>query len=186
VFYWAVDYDAPPGDQAAIDAYSDGWASVVGDDRGRNPYGGFWPLSRLKAAGKARRLWGTPAWSGSEWATAGLVPDIMQGGIVTVGGVQCDLDAALSVDYGQWPRPPASDTRAWQWHTCTGTESFAAVARNLPAPGMSVAHILRATCTKNSGHWDGGTFDGLNYDLGDPPENPHHPLEAGTRLWVLA
>jgi hypothetical protein len=182
VFYWAVDYDAPPGDQPLIEGYSDGWADVVGDDRGRNAYGGYWPLSRLKAAGKARRLWGTPAWSGDNWATSGLTPDIMQGAMITIGGVQCDLDAALSADFGQWPRP-ANPALTWQWWTTNGDQSFAAVARHT---GMTVAHILRATCVKNGGHWDQGTFDGLNYDLGDPVEDPHRPLAAGTRLWVLA
>lgn len=134
VFYWAIDYDAPPGDQALIDAYSDGWANVVGDDRGRNAYGGYWPLSRLRAAGKAARLWGTPAWSGTEWATSGLVPDIMQGAFVTIGGVQCDLDAAHGTDYGQWPRPSLSGPPYPHYFDGSTTLAQAAASRGMSLP----------------------------------------------------
>lgn len=185
--FFACDYDAPPGDQALIDAYLDGTASVLGDDRGRNIYGGYWPLSRAKANGKAKRLWGTPAWSGSEWATSGLAPDIMQGAMVNIGGVQCDLDAGLSSDFGQWPRP-TGPTFNWGWWTTDGNESLAAVSRRLTragAPGMSPAHILRATCTKTGGHWDAQMFGWLNEVLGDPGEPSHTPIAAGSKLWVL-
>lgn len=103
--YFACDYDAPPGDQAAIDAYLDGCASVMGDDRGRNIYGGFWPTSRARAAGKAKRVWGTIAWSGNNWVTANWTPQIMQGLTVSVGGVSVDVDHSHGADYGQWPRP---------------------------------------------------------------------------------
>src|SRR5206468_1473451 len=65
---------------------------------------------------------GTAAWSGNEWATSGLTPDIMQGGLVTVGGVQCDLDAGLSSDFGQWPRPRVVAT--WQALVTDGTFSL--------------------------------------------------------------
>ena len=185
--YFAVDYDAPPGDQPAINAYFDGTASVLGDDRGRNGYGGYWPMSRAKAAGKVGRIWGTPAWSGSEWATSGLVPDIMQGGLVTIGGVQCDLDAGLSRDFGQWPRP-TGPALSWSWWTTDGKVSLAAVSRELVrrgSPSMSPAHILRATCTKDGGHWDSQMFSWLNDVLGDPGEGSHTPIPAGAKLWVL-
>lgn len=184
--YFACDYNAPPEDQGAIDAYLDGCTSVIGPAR-VGMYGGYWPLSRAKAAGKAAYFWGTPAWSGSEWATSGFVPHIMQGGLVTIGGVQCDLDAGLSSDFGQWPRP-TGQTFTWSWWTTDGNESLAAVSRRLTragAPGMSPAHILRATCAKNGGHWDTGTFDWLNSVLGDPGEPSHTPIPAGAKLWVL-
>lgn len=186
--YFAADWDAAPGQQTAINAYLDGAAAVVGLDR-VGIYGGYWPLSRARDAGAARYYWGTPAWSGTNWAT-GFTPDIMQGGFVTVGGVQCDLDAGLTPDFGQFPRPKTGqDTHAWSWWTCDGHESLAAVARRLTragVPGMSPAHILRATCAKNGGHWDAGTFSWLNDVLGDPLNpDPHTALPAGARLWVL-
>lgn len=183
--YFAADWDATPGQQASINAYLDGCASVIGHSR-VGMYGGFWPVSRAKAAGKTSYIWGTPAWSGSNWST--LTPDIMQGGFVTIGGVQCDLDAALHADFGQWPRPATGPTFTWQWWTSDGNLSLAGISRQLAAkgaPGMSPAHILRATCMKDAGHWDAEMFSWLNYVLGDPIENPHHPIPAGSRLWVL-
>ncbi len=184
--YFAADWDAMPSQQGAINSYLDGCAAIIG--RGRvGLYGGYWPLSRARDAGKASYYWGTSAWSGTNWAT-GFTPDIMQGGFVTVGGVQCDLDAGLSNDYGQFPRPSSSETFTWGWWTTDGNESLAAVSRRLTAagaPGMSPAHILRATCLKLGGHWDAEMFAWLNYVLGDPVENPHHPIDAGSKLWVL-
>ncbi len=184
--YFAADWDATPGQQAAIDDYLDGCAAVIGRSR-VGVYGGYWPLSRARAAGKAAYYWGTPAWSGTEWVT-GFTPDIMQGGFVTIGGVQCDLDAGLHDDYGQWPRPSSPAQFTWQWLTTDGNMSLAGVSRQLTSagvPGMSPAHILRATCTKLNGHWDTQMFGWLNLVLGDPVEDPHTPIAAGSKLWVL-
>ncbi len=175
--YFACDYDAPPGDQLAISNYLDGCASVLGDDRGRNIYGGYWPLSRAKAAGKARRLWGTAAWSGNEWATSGLVPDIMQGALVTVGGVQCDLDAGLSADFGQWPRPAKAAT--WQALATDGTFSLEAAAT---ACHMLPSSILRRTAA-HYGAFDAvisAYVDGLAAGTIDPGA----PVPDRGKLWV--
>lgn len=176
--YFAVDYDAPPSDQGAIDAYFDGTASVLGDDGGRNGYGGYWPMSRARVAGKVKRIWGTPAWSGAEWATSGLVPDIMQGALVTIGGVQCDLDAGLSADFGQWPRPQTGAT--WQEYHTDGTASLAEVAAvcwRQPA-----SSVLRHTAT----HY--GAFDPVTAAYLDALASgslpPTAPIPAGGKLWV--
>jgi glycoside hydrolase-like protein len=183
--YFAADWDATPSQQSLINDYLDGCAAVLGIDR-VGIYGGYWPTSRAKAAGKCTYVWGTPAWSGTNWST-GFTPDIMQGGFVTIGGVQCDLDAGLRADYGQWPRP-ANGSFNWGWWVTDGNESLAAVSRRLTArgvPDMSPAHILRATCMKLGGHWDNQMFSWLNFVLGDPVQDPHTPISAGSRLWVL-
>jgi hypothetical protein len=104
--YFAADWDATPAQQAAINAYLDGAASVIGRPR-TGLYGGYWPLSRARTAGKTSRFWGTPAWSGTNWQTCGWQPHIMQGATVSVGGVSVDLDTSLAADFGQWPRPAA-------------------------------------------------------------------------------
>lgn len=97
--YFAIDYDAPESDQSAIDAYFSGVASVLGLAR-TGAYGGYWPLSRLKTAGLARWFWQTAGWSGSNrlsgmhlWQPASTV---------TINGVSCDHDTAMTADYGQW------------------------------------------------------------------------------------
>jgi len=76
----------------------------------------------------------------------------------------------------------------WSRYVTDGTLSLAGVARQLTrngAPGMNPAHILRATCVKNGGHWDAQTYAWLNTVLGDPPADPHTPIPAGAKLWVL-
>lgn len=176
--YFACDYNAPPGDQGEIDAYLDGTASVLGDDRGRNFYGGYWPASRARAAGKAKRIWGTLAWSGNNWATCGWVPDIMQGAYVSVGGVTCDLDAGNSTDFGQWPRP--ADVRTWQLWATLGHSSLTAVSH---ACKMTPAGVLQAT-SHHFGHLDPVISAYVN-GLADGTVQPHHVIPSGARLWVL-
>ena len=64
--FFAVDFDATPEQQAAINSYFDGVASVIKpDDIGM--YGGFWPMSRAFDAGKIKWGWQTYAWSGGNW-----------------------------------------------------------------------------------------------------------------------
>lgn len=106
--YFACDYDAPEAAQRTINNYLDGAAAVLGRAR-VGMYGGYWPLSRARAAARATYWWGTVAWSGDNWATCGWRPHIMQGPKVTIGGADCDLDAANYTDYGQWPRPKETD-----------------------------------------------------------------------------
>ena len=106
VIYFAVDYDVPDGDQPAINAYFDGVASVIGRAR-TGIYGGFWPVSRVRAAGKATYFWGTYAWSGSNWGSCGWAPHLMQQlAMVYIGGVQCDIDISAAADFGQYRGVP--------------------------------------------------------------------------------
>ncbi|GAA0286868.1 hypothetical protein GCM10009527_097970 [Actinomadura nitritigenes] len=97
--YFAVDFDASPSQQAAINAYLDGAASVIG--RGRvGIYGGYWPVKRALDAGKARWAWQTYAWSGSRWDPRAQLQQYDNG--ERIAGVDLDLDRAMVADYGQW------------------------------------------------------------------------------------
>lgn len=96
--YFAVDFDATPGDQVAIDAYLDGAASVIGRDR-VGIYGGYYPVKRALDGGKAAWAWQTMGWSGGQWDPRAV---IRQGAQKTINGVSCDLNTALADDYGQW------------------------------------------------------------------------------------
>ena len=117
--YFAADWDVAPAQQAAVDAYLDGCATVIGRAR-TGLYGGFWPCSRARLAGKASKFWGTVAWSGGNWA-GGWVPDVMQGAQVSVGGVSVDLDTGGTdrADFGQWPRPVAPGNEAFDMGSFT-------------------------------------------------------------------
>jgi hypothetical protein len=111
VIYFACDYDAPPEDQAGINAYLDGAAFALGGGWRRlgrkrlGVYGGYWPLSRARAAGKASYWWATPAWSGGEWDTHTWYHIMQSTQPSGMGGVNVDLDASMAADFGQWPRP---------------------------------------------------------------------------------
>jgi len=140
--YFAADWDATPQQQGLIDDYLRGCATVIGLKR-VGMYGGYWPLSRARAAGLATYFWGTPAWSGAMWSTSGFVPDIMQGAMATIGGVQCDLDAGLHENYGQYPlaaTPPSPAT--WGDWISKGHSSLLDISK---ATGMGCSTILRAT-----------------------------------------
>jgi hypothetical protein len=97
--YFAVDWDASAGQQAAINGYLDGAASVLG--RGQvGIYGGYGPVSRALDAGKATWAWQTYAWSGSRWDARAQLQQYSNDH--TLGGVGCDYDRAEKSDFGQW------------------------------------------------------------------------------------
>jgi len=97
--YFAVDFDASPDQQPALDSYFDGVASVLG--RGRTgAYGGYYPIQRLFNDGKIAYGWQTYAWSGGQWDSRAQLRQVENG--ITVGGADCDLDEAWATDFGQW------------------------------------------------------------------------------------
>lgn len=96
--YFACDFDATPGQQAAIDDCLRGAASVLGFPR-VGLYAGYYPLTRAKENGSARWFCQTSAWS------AGLV---MGGAHLYqyaynqyVYGTSCDWVRAYADNYGQ-------------------------------------------------------------------------------------
>jgi hypothetical protein len=97
--YFAVDWDASSGQQAAINAYLDGAASVLGRDR-VGVYSGYGPVSRTLTSGHAKWAWQTYAWSGGKWAAGAQLQQYSNGH--TVDGADCDYDRATTSDYGQW------------------------------------------------------------------------------------
>ncbi len=97
--YFSADWDASPGEQALIDAYLRGAASVIGPDR-VGVYGGYYVIKRCAENGTAQWLWQTYAWSGGLQHPAA---HIFQYNIYnqSVGGTDVDLDRALQDHYGQ-------------------------------------------------------------------------------------
>ena len=97
--YFAADWDATEGQQAAINAYLDGAASVTG--RGRvGLYGGYYPVKRALDAGRARWAWQTYAWSGGRWDSRAHIQQYRNG--VNFAGADVDYNRAMTSDYGQW------------------------------------------------------------------------------------
>ena len=96
--YFSVDFDATPGQQAAINDYFDGVASVIGRNR-TGAYGGYYVIERLFDAGKITWGWQTYAWSGGQWDSRAHLRQIENG----IDDDCCDKDEAVAADFGQWP-----------------------------------------------------------------------------------
>ncbi|MFT3764458.1 MAG: DUF1906 domain-containing protein [Minicystis sp.] len=95
--YFSVDFDATPGQQAALDAYMDGVASVIGRAR-TGAYGGYYVIKRLFDHGKIKWGWQTYAWSGGQWDPRAQLRQIQNG----IENGQLDKDEARAADFGQW------------------------------------------------------------------------------------
>lgn len=117
---------------------------------------------------------------------------LRQGPQGSLGGVTVDFDQTVRDDFCQWPRPKSGPTsKGGFWFSTNGNQSLAGVCRTLASQDINItpAHLLRATCVKNDGHWDapggsGQLGDWLNFVLGDPVQNPHAVMPADTKIWV--
>jgi glycoside hydrolase-like protein/putative peptidoglycan binding protein len=97
--YFSADWDATPADQAEIDDYLRGVASVIGTPR-TGVYGGYYVVKRCLDNHTATWAWQTMAWSGGQ-----IDPRIhllQRIGYASVGGVQCDVNEARQTDFGQY------------------------------------------------------------------------------------
>jgi hypothetical protein len=101
--YFAIDFDASADQQAAIDDYFDGVASVLGLGR-TGAYGGFSPIKRLFDAGKIAYGWQTYAWSAGRWEPRAQLRQVHNS--VVIAGGECDIDEAHADDFGQWGATP--------------------------------------------------------------------------------
>jgi hypothetical protein len=111
--YFSLDWDEAEAQDATVDAYFQGVASVIGLGR-TGVYGGYWICNRLLNAGLVTWVWQTEAWStdpnrigpdGPDGTYLDARANILQrntAGFVSINGVQCDIDIAYTTDYGQW------------------------------------------------------------------------------------
>jgi Rv2525c-like, glycoside hydrolase-like domain len=107
--YFAIDFDAQPGDYGVIGSYFDGVASVLGRNR-TGVYAGYYPVRWLFDNGKVRWAWQTYAWSYGNWDSRAQLRQYLND--TYVDGVNVDLDHAMTADYGQWgfrPPPPPNE-----------------------------------------------------------------------------
>jgi hypothetical protein len=129
--YFAVDFNAVPADQFAIDGYLRGAAAVIGASR-VGVYGSYYVVERCWKNGSARWFWQTYAWS------TGLVSfhthflQYLNG--QKVGGADVDLNESKQADFGAWevpPKPFAAPAPKPAKHIMTGAELLAMVRRML-------------------------------------------------------
>lgn len=160
--YFAVDWDATPGDQGAINAYFQGIRSVLGG-RKLGAYGGYWVIKRLFDAGMIVYGWQTYAWSGGNWEARAQLRQVLNG----QWNGQVDFDESVAADYGAWtpdqkqqpPLPPVPS----------------------PAPG-ALEYVIKSGDTfwglEEKNGWVHGTLQNLN-----PTINPA-TLKIGSSIRI--
>jgi hypothetical protein len=89
--YFSIDFDASPAQQAALNAYFDGVASVIGVAR-TGAYAGYYVVQRLFDAGKIKWAWQTYAWSGGQWEARAQLRQVLNGVTAAGDGACCDKD----------------------------------------------------------------------------------------------
>jgi Rv2525c-like, glycoside hydrolase-like domain len=148
--YFAADWDATPGQQAAINDYLDGVASVITWKR-TGIYGGYWPLHRAQQAGKAKYFWQTRAWSGTNEDVKNF--HLFQYGSGKVGPADVDFNRSLQADYGQFkgtpnpnPTPKPTDATYKRW-VADGTKSLADIANER---NTSVSHLVQVSLAQEN------------------------------------
>lgn len=158
--YYAADWDATESEQAAINGFLDGAASVHGYER-CGIYGGYHVVKRTLDAKKANYSVQTMAWSGTakdapvppgadkvlvggSWRLFDQRANVRQTTIIKIDGVECDLLESRTADYGQWPRPaPIAMEDQMGQLTTTAFETF-------PAGKFHRLHLYRDFVTATS------------------------------------
>lgn len=160
--YFAVDEDLPDYAPDSTDPvaklgrvalYLYGVASVIGLAR-TGVYGGYWTVSRALDAGLVTYAWQTGAWSGTN-----VDPRIhlyQRIGGVKVGGVDCDVNEARRVHFGQ--QPPNA--------VRVGGNNVATFIKNMDVPGLyatqdgpMVSGIAEATGQATLTAWPGASCE---------------------------
>lgn len=104
VVYFSLDWEVQPYEHAVVANYFRGVNSVIGV-QATGAYGDAEILQYLWDSGVIAWRWQTQAWSHNV-VDAGI--NILQNnnaGYVNVGGTQCDIDEALTENFGQWAAP---------------------------------------------------------------------------------
>ena len=113
--YFAVDFDAWPSHQHAIDKYLRGAASILGAER-IGVYGGYWVIKRCDENGSAAWFWQTYAWSGGDVHPRNHIYQYRNG--QTLNGGEVDYNYAYGSDYGQWlPATAKPEPAPVSWDT---------------------------------------------------------------------
>jgi len=100
--YYSVDFDATLAQISTVLDYLHGVADAEGSKDLVGVYGGYDTVAATLAAG-FRYAWQTFAWSGNPTKWHGSA-SIRQTAVDNyIGGVQVDLDEAMTDEYGQWP-----------------------------------------------------------------------------------
>ena len=105
--YFSIDFEPVSSQTAAIEAYFEGVASVIGLAR-TGAYGGYGIVNQLFSDGKITWAWQTYAWSNGQWSGKAQLRQIENG----IDDDEEDKDEAVATDFGQWgPGAPVTAPR---------------------------------------------------------------------------
>lgn len=98
--YFSADWDASEAEQQVIDNYLHGARSVLGAQR-IGVYGSFYVVRRCLNNATAVWAWQAGAWSGGQIEPRAHIYQRI--GFATVDGVECDVNEARQINFGQHP-----------------------------------------------------------------------------------
>lgn len=104
IVYFSLDWQVQPGQHKVVVDYFRGINSVIGV-QATGAYGDAEILQYLWDAGVIAWRWQTQGWSAAVVDSGINILQNNNAGYVNVGGVQCDLDEALTDNFGQWSAP---------------------------------------------------------------------------------
>lgn len=190
--FFAVDWDATPEQQQAINDYLTGAKTSLGDRVGE--YGGFYPVSRALDAGVIKYAWQTYAWSGGQWDNRAQLRQELNG----QWGGSVDFDEDVAGTAGLWvaSNPVASEP--------------VQPVSTPPAPAQTHQYVIKAGDTfwglEQVNGWSHGILQNLNPGVdptklqiseqitvpgaGTPTPQPaptgaKHTIQSGDTFWGL-
>jgi LysM repeat protein len=145
--YYAVDFDATPVQQTAIDEYGNGFREGLAGYYDCAEYAGYWVVSRSIANGTTKKSWQTLAWSGGNVVNG---VNIYQNGKSDFGGA-VDVDELRNDD-------------GWNWTAVSGDAPTSA-----PAPVQHVSAPAPVAVSGPGGSYtvqSGDTLSGIGAKTG--------------------
>jgi Domain of unknown function (DUF1906) len=152
--YFAIDFDATTAQQATLDEYFEGVASVIGLDR-TGAYAGYGAIDGLFNDGKITWGWQTYAWSSGQWDSRAQLRQTLND--IGPDG-EMDQDQSMVSDFGEWgpgsvppitPPPPSAPTCAVAGvaGTCIETSACAAMTGYVSTAGLCAGAADIECCT---------------------------------------
>jgi hypothetical protein len=171
--YFSADWDVVASERPAVAAYLTAAAQVLGGVQRVGVYGSCGTVDWALASGLAAWGWQTDAWSyGTRSPGAHIHQRIQQD---TVNGIACDVNEALTADFGQWqqeaPDMDATDKKvaADTLLTAQNAAQIASDVRNLVLdPDRGILHQLGVLQ---------GVVAGLSAALGQVGAAPGSPVD---------
>lgn len=145
--YLSADWDVQPGEWPAVRAALEAAGRLIGAGR-VGLYGGRRAIEWGQRDRCAQWFWQTYAWSGTptHWVPGCHLQQYRNG--VTVAGGDCDLNRALTVDYGGWTPHMPRDYHPWPVPEIVGDRPDSLLLADI----WTAVHLGRTAYSEEKGH----------------------------------